>query len=96
MHDTAPIIAAGISALASLVVGLVAWGWRGEIATLRAEMGTVRAEMGTLRAEMRAAIAESVNAFYLQINGSYTKSGLHNALAARVDGIENRVNDMGD
>ena len=43
---------------------------------------------------MRAKIAESVNAFYIQINGSYVKKELYNTLIGRVDGIEQRVNDQ--
>ena len=87
------LIAAGISLLGSIIMALVAWGWRAEIATLRAEMAT-------LKAEMRASIAESVNTFYRQINGSYTKTetckAQCGALCGRVDGLENRVNDLGD
>ena len=85
----AAMLAAGISLLGSIIMALVAWGWRAEIATLRANMET-------LRADMRASIAESVNAFYDRINGSYTKRDLYNTLLARVDGLENRFNDMGD
>jgi len=79
---TAALAAAGISLLGSIIVALVAWGWRSEISTLRAEM--------------RASIAESANTFYLQVNGNYTKKELHNALVSHVDGIEARLNDMGD
>lgn len=89
MNDMSAYIVAGISMLGSIIMALVAWGWRAEIATLRADMAT-------LKAEMRAAIAESVNAFYLQINGSYIKKDLFNTLVGRVDGIEQRVNDAGD
>jgi hypothetical protein len=89
MTDYASIVAAGVSLLGSIIVALVAWGWR-------AEIGTLRAEMNTLKAEMRASIAESVNSFYQQVNGSYIKRDLYNTLLARVDNIENRVNELGD
>lgn len=76
------LLAAGISLLGSIVVGLIAHGWRSEIATLRAEL--------------RASIAESGLAFYAQVNGNYIKKDLFNTLVGRVDGIEQRVNDAGD
>lgn len=81
--------AAALSLFGSVVMALVSWGGRAEIALMRSEMAT-------LKAEMRASIAESANTFYLSINGSYTKKDLYNTLVARVDGIENRVNDMGN
>ena len=91
--ESTSILAAAISLLGSIIVGLVAWGWRGEIATLRAEMKT-------LQAEMRASIAESVNAFYMRVNGSYVKRDvcktIHAAESVRVDNIENRVNELGE
>jgi hypothetical protein len=62
--ESTSIAAASISFLGSVVVGLVAWGWREEIGTLRAEIGTINAQMETLRAEIRAAIAEASNEFY--------------------------------
>ncbi len=52
--------------------------------------------MNTLKAEMRASIAESVNSFYRQVNGSYVKKELFTTLVGRIDGIEQRVNDLGD
>lgn len=89
MGELGSIIAAGVSLLGSVIVALVAWGWRSEI-------GMLRESMATLKAETRAAIAESANDFYRQVNGSYVKKELHNTLAARVDSVENRINDMGD
>ena len=87
MNDLGSIAAAGVSLLGSIVVGLVAWGWK-------AEIGTLRAEAGMHQAEMRARIAESVNAFYIQINGNYVKKELYNTLVGRMDGLEQRVNDQ--
>jgi hypothetical protein len=89
MGEPTSIAAAAISLFGSIIVGLVVWGWKSELSTLRAEMLA-------LKADMRASIAESVNSFYLQINGSYTKKDLHNTLVARVDSVENRVNELGD
>jgi hypothetical protein len=51
-----PIVAAGISLLGSLVMALVAWGWRGQIDTLRAENNVLKADMLT-------AIQKAVNQF---------------------------------
>jgi hypothetical protein len=94
--ESTSIAAASISFLGSVVVGLVAWGWRGEIGTLRAEIGTIHAQMETLRAEIRAAIAEASAEFYRQVNGAYTKRDLcktiSNGLAERIDKLEERVN----
>jgi cell division protein FtsB len=86
----------GIAALAALLGGLAAWGAKGQVETLRAEMGTLRAEIGTLRAEMGEAIAKAGLEFYRQVNGTYARTKSLNDLTARVDGIENRVNDLGD
>ena len=74
------IIAAGVSILSSIIVGLIAWG--------------VRNEMSTLRAEFRAAIAEAGNTFYELVNGKYVRKELHNEMTARIDRIENRVEDL--
>ena len=101
-ESTALILAAIVTALLSLIgstiIGLVAWGWKAEIATLRTQMDAfgvaVRSDMATLRAEVRASIAESVHELYRQINGSYVKTPLYNSLVGRVDGLENRVNDL--
>lgn len=82
MNDTGAIAAAAVSLLGSIIVGLVAWGGRSEIATLRAEV--------------RASIAEAGLAFYSQVNGNYVKKELFNTLVGRVDGVEQRVNDAGD
>jgi hypothetical protein len=96
MNDIAPIAAAVVSLAGSVVVGLVAWGWRGEVSTLRAELGTVHAQMETLRAEVRAAIAEAGVQFYRQVNGTYTKTTLCEAvregITDRIDRLEDRVN----
>jgi hypothetical protein len=93
--ETTSITAASISFLGSVVVGLVAWGWRGEIGTLGSEIGTIHAQMETLRAEIRAAIAEASAEFHRQVNGAYIKRDLCKAisdgLAERVDKLENRV-----
>lgn len=83
------VVVAGVSLLGNIIVGLVAWGWRAEISTLRAEMAT-------MRAEMRASIAESANEFFRQINGNYVKKEVYNTLIARVDGLDGRVNDLGE
>ena len=74
--ETTSITAASISFLGTVVVGLVAWGWRGEIGTPREEIGTIHAQMETLRAEIRASIAEASNGFYRQVNGANTKKDL--------------------
>jgi uncharacterized coiled-coil DUF342 family protein len=96
--EATSIVSALISLLGSIVVGLVAWGWRGEIATLRAEIGTIHAQMETLRAEVRASIAEASAEFYRQVNGAYTKRdvcrAISDGLAERVDKLEERVNGL--
>jgi hypothetical protein len=79
----------GIAAVAALIGGVAAWGAKKEVETLRAEMGTLRAEMGE-------AIAKAGLEFYRQVNGTYVKVSLFNALVARTDGLENRVNDLGE
>jgi hypothetical protein len=93
--ESTSIAAASISFLGSVVVGLVARGWRGEIGTLRAQIGTIHAQMETLRAEIRAAIAEASNEFYRQVNGGYTKRDLcetiSDGLAERIDKLESRL-----
>ncbi len=73
MQDYAPIVSAGLSLLGSIIVALVAWGWRAEIGTLRAEMALASAKIETVRVEVRASIAEAVNEFYIRVNGSYVK-----------------------
>ena len=40
----AAMLAAGISLLGSIIMALVAWGWRAEIATLRDELAKVLAK----------------------------------------------------
>jgi hypothetical protein len=73
----------------------MAWGWRGEIGTVRAEIAMIHAQMETLRAEIRAAIAEASNQFYRHVNGAYTKKDLcktiSESLAERLDKLENRI-----
>ena len=96
--ETASIAAALVSLLGSIVVGLVAWGWRNEIGMVRAEIGTVRAQMETIRAEVRASIAEASAEFYRQVNGAYTKRDLcktiSDGLTERLDRLEERVNGL--
>jgi hypothetical protein len=96
--ETTSIAAAVISLLGSIVVALVAWGWRNEIGMVRAEIGTVHAQMETIRAEVRASIAEASAAFYKHVNGAYTKRDLCRTIsdgqAERVDKLEERVNGL--
>ena len=105
--DYGPIVAACGSMLVSTITGLIVWGLKSEVNTLRAENETLRtelrgdvsvfrADMSTLRAEVRAGIAEAGLEFYKQVNGTYVKSSLYGALVGRVDGLENRINDIGD
>ena len=119
------IIAAGVSFAASGVVGLVAWGLRGEVNTLKATLNsqidnvrgeiktlraeqsagllkadnsgkieTVRAELATLRAEQVAGLAAAENRFFERVNGNYIRKELHNEMVARVDRVENRVENL--
>jgi hypothetical protein len=96
--ESTSITAASISFLGSVVMGLVAWRWRGEVGILRAEIGTIHAEMETLRAEIRASIAEASAEFYRQVNGSYTKRELcktiSDGLSERLDRLEERLNGL--
>lgn len=91
--EMAAIIAAAISLLGSVIMALVAWGWKGQIATLRAVMDT-------LRAELKGEISNSTLNFYNQVNGNYLKkevwTALHAADVARLDGFENRLSGMED
>jgi hypothetical protein len=91
MTDGTSILPAAISCMGSIIVGLVAWGRRGEIATLRAEMKT-------LQAEMRASIAEAVNDFYVRVNGNYVKKDVcktvHAATDERLVKVEQSVEGM--
>ncbi|MGD0497543.1 MAG: hypothetical protein ABSC23_03805 [Bryobacteraceae bacterium] len=108
--DIAPLVAAGISILASGIAGLIAWGLKGEVSTLRAENETLRTEvrgdvalfrsdMATLRAEVRASIAEGANAFFVRVNGAYVKKdvcrAVHTATEDRLIKIEQSVEGMG-
>lgn len=81
MTELTPVLA-GVSLLANVIMAIVAWGWRAEIATIRAEM--------------RAGLAEALASFWRELNGSYIKRDLYNTLVSRVDALENRVNDLGD
>ena len=119
--DFVSIIAAGVSFAASGVVGLIAWGLRGELNTVRGEfntvraeiktlraeqatglakadnsgqIGTVRAELNTLRAEQKAELAAAELRFFDRVNSKYTRTELHNDLIARVDRVENRVENL--
>ena len=74
------IIAAGFSFLASGVMSLIAWG--------------LRSEVGMLRTELRAGLAEAENKFFARVNGNYIRKELHNDMVARIDRIENRVEDL--
>jgi ribosomal protein L29 len=80
---------------------------RGEIKTLRAEQAaglvkadnsgkidTVRAELATLRAEQLAGLAAAENRFFERVNGNYIRKELHNEMVARVDRIENKVDEL--
>jgi ribulose kinase len=82
-------VAAAVSLLGALIMALVAWGWR-------AEMATHRADMGTLRAETRASLAEAANEFYRRVNGNYVKKEVYHGLVARVDELAGRVEDIGN
>lgn len=86
--------AVGLSGVASVIAGLIAWGARGERRALFAEFNTVRAEIKTLRAELTAGLAEAENRFFQRVNGSYIRKELHNDMVARIDRIENRVEDL--
>ena len=66
--------------MASGVVSLIAWG--------------LRAEVKTLRTELRAGLAEAENRFFQRVNGSYVRKELHNEMAARIDRIENKVDEL--
>jgi hypothetical protein len=75
-----PIIAAGVSALASGAAGLFVWG--------------LKAEVAALRTEIRASLAETENRFFQRVNGNYVRKELYGDLTARVDRIESRVDDL--
>lgn len=74
------LIAAAASFVASGVVSLIAWGLRSEVATLRTEL--------------RAGLAEAENRFFQRVNGSYIRKELHNEMVARIDRIENKVDEL--
>ena len=107
MNYLIPIIASCISLLGTIILGLIAWGLHAEVAALRAhtslqvakpqgDIATLRANMETARAEVRAQIAEAINNFYRELNGTYIRRELYNTLVGKVEGLENRVNDIGD
>ena len=91
-------IAAVVSLIGSLVVGLVAWGAKAEVATLRAEMALGNSKLDTVRVEVRASIAEAVNDFYVRVNGNYVKKEgcktIHAAVENRLVKIEESVEGM--
>lgn len=87
MHDYMPLAVAGLSVLASLLTGLVVWGNRGQV-------NTVHQTMKTMRQEFRANMAEAELRIIKGINGTYTRTPLHNELVARVDRIESRVDEL--
>ena len=74
------LVAAAASFVASGVVSLIAWGLRSEVATLRTEL--------------RAGLAEAENRFFQRVNGSYIRKELHNEMVARIDRIENKVDEL--
>ena len=78
--ETAPLLAAGISVVTSGGVGLIVWGLKTEVAKLRTEM--------------RAELAEAENRFFQRVNGTYVRKELHGELVARIDRIENRIEDL--
>ena len=93
-------IAAVVSLIGSVIVGLVAWAAKAEVAVLRAEMALASAKMETVRVEVRASIAEAVNAFYVRVNGNYVKrevcKTVHAATEDRLVKIEQSVEGLGD
>jgi hypothetical protein len=80
-------IATGAAVLSSVVVGLIAWGNRGQVATLQQTIETLRQEFGKNMAEAELRIIRG-------INGTYTRTPLHMDLVARVDRIEGRVDEI--
>ena len=90
------VLAAIVSLVGSVIVGLVAWGAKAEVRVLRAEMALGAEKIETLKAEIRASIAESVNSFYRQVAGGYTRKELFNALVDRINGLEVRISDAGE
>jgi hypothetical protein len=73
-------IATGAAILSSAVAGLMAWGLRGEV--------------GRLQEKFRADLAEQENRIIARINGTYTRTPMHQELVARVDRIESRVDEI--
>jgi multidrug resistance efflux pump len=92
-------VAAVVSLIGSLLVGLLAFAARAEVATLRAEMALANAKLETVRVEVRASIAEAVNQFYVRVNGNYVNSKLCGAVHAAVEDrfvkVEQSVEGMG-
>lgn len=78
--DIAPIIAAVISVLASIIVGVIAWG--------------VKAELKSVRSDFTANMAQAELRIIKGINGTYTRTPVFQDLVARVDRIEDRVGDL--
>ena len=80
--------AAVVSLIGSLLVGLLAWAAKAEVATLRAEMALASAKVETVRVEVRACIAEAVNEFYIRGNGNYVKKDV---CKIAMGGMEDRI-----
>lgn len=78
------LIAAGATILASGIAGLVAWGTRNQVSTLKAEVGRQLAEF-------RAALPK-------ELNGTYRRSELCAVMMApiteRVGSMERRMEDL--
>lgn len=79
-----PIVAACLSVALNGIIGLVVWGVRGEITTLRTEMKLQRAETST-------ALAQAANEFYTKVNGNYVRKDLYTEMHERVGRIEDRI-----
>jgi chaperone required for assembly of F1-ATPase len=84
-------IAAVVSLIGSVVVGLAATAAKAEVASLRAEMALNGARLETVRVEVRASIAEAVNDFYVRVNGNYVKREVCKIAMA---GMEDRINQI--
>jgi len=82
--DLAPVIASGLSVLASGAVGAIAWG--------------VKAELTTLRTEMKLGLAQAEINFFERVNGTYVRTKVHDEAVKRIDAdivrLENRVENL--
>ncbi len=81
------IIGTVAACLSTLITGLVAWGFKNQVAVLEQKIETVRQEF-------HAELEKAGNAFYARVNGNYVRTGALNDLKERVDRIENRVDDL--